>query len=145
MISRKLKSVTVEELQKSYESHIRQFMEPRHEEGFSQFHQHLSDIRIPGAVASALRDLNMGELVALVWLEAEPGHVTATHQDCKYEPDLPQRWHLPIRTDTTIFTEDGVKASMWEGAWYGPVRYWLPHSVRHLDTVTRVHLMADFE
>lgn len=39
--------------------------------------------------------------------------------------------------------ENGERNVMYEGAWYGKVSYWLPHSVEAPDK-ERVHLIVDY-
>lgn len=82
-----------------------------------------------------------------------PGVVVGTHRDwllpTKHQPQTPtlERWHLPLTTNhqATFWDEDNGETHMDLGFWWGPVPYWLKHSVRNLGGGDRLHLVVDLD
>lgn len=95
---------------------------------------------IPPAYLTEVEGLGRTYVKGLVTYTA-PGHAVHTHTD-RLRPPRYSRWHLPLWTEGTVLIEDGVEHIMLEGNWYGPVKYWLPHSVA-ANTRKRVHFIVD--
>lgn len=76
----------------------------------------------------------------------DAGGFLDVHRDGRpFEPP-PERWHLPIITsaDVTYWDEDsGEPFTMTAGKWWGPVPYWLLHSMRNAGDRPRLHLVVD--
>lgn len=58
-----------------------------------------------------------------------------------------ERWHLPILTNELCSWWDAVNGTvrMLAGGWWGPVPYWVEHSVQNLGDCDRVHLVVDLD
>ncbi len=131
----------VQELQREFDEHYLPNMEARPEKGYYILHG-LKKLTPP--FMAAINALDMGEIAAILFTAADAGYSVHKHQDRDWEEGLPVRYHLPIYTNHTILYENGKPIHMYEGSWYGPIRYWLPHSVEHDSDFKRVHLIVDF-
>jgi len=62
------------------------------------------------------------------------------------DPHL-ERWHLPVITNLECFWQnlDEEPIHFQAGMWYGPVRYWVPHSVWNAGNIKRIHLVVDLD
>lgn len=62
-------------------------------------------------------------------------------------PKRIDRYHLPILTNEKAFWWDRVYGvrHLKAGVWYGPMPYWLDHSVANFGDIERVHLVVDLE
>lgn len=83
-----------------------------------------------------------------------PGVVVQPHRDwlrpTSHQAKKPtlERWHLPVQTnpDALWWDEDSnVKKHYPLGIWFGPVPYWIFHSVENLGLTERVHLVVDLD
>ena len=134
-----LKSASIEEVQVEFDKYYRNYMELRPEPGYSILHH----VELTPLFTKVVEQLGLGKPIAVLFTRTERGVDVHEHidQDAVGDP----RWHLPIYTLETLFIEDGIVHSMREGFWYGPIRYWLPHSVINNGAGERVHLVVDFE
>ena len=57
------------------------------------------------------------------------------------------RYHLPIITNYQSFWWDRIKGSrsLKPGIWYGPMPYWVEHSVANYGETERIHLIVDLK
>ncbi len=83
-----------------------------------------------------------------------PNTIVPAHRDwlkpTQYQAVAPtvERWHLPIMTSSlaTWWDEESGTKHMQRGFWYGPIPYWILHSVANRDCLdTRVHLVVDLD
>ena len=131
--------ITIKQVQKEYDEHYAHLMDPRPEKGYYVYNSPVLTPLFMGLV----QNLHMGERAATLLTAADKGHVVHEHRDKKVPG--PIRYHLPIYTEHTTLWEDGEPIHMYEGAWYGPISYWLPHWVEHEGDHQRVHLIVDFD
>jgi hypothetical protein len=85
--------------------------------------------------------------------ELPPGVVVPKHRDwllpTTTQPSRPcvERWHLPVQTnpDAMFWDEDRGLQHAPLGVWFGPVPYWILHTVWNLGTTPRVHIVVDLD
>lgn len=85
--------------------------------------------------------------------ELPPGVEVPKHRDwlkpTQTQPIRPcvERWHLPILTNqaASFWDEENGERHAPAGVWFGPVPYWLLHTVWNRGTTARVHLVVDLD
>lgn len=75
-----------------------------------------------------------------------PGTEVPVHTDTLPYQLHHERWHLVVSGDKSIWwgEEDGEQ-QLFPGYWYGPMKFWLPHSVANRGVLPRTHLIFDLE
>ncbi len=81
------------------------------------------------------------------------GVIVPAHRDwlkpTKLQPENPivERWHLPIITNGQAVWWDVWDGSrhLPQGIWFGPVPYWITHSVGNYGLEDRIHLVVDLD
>lgn len=126
-------------LQMEFEQ-IRHLMEQRPEPGYAVYYTQASN-SLPSLMQEQINSFGLA-CMGVTFTVSQPGHAVHTHTD-----SIKTRWHrfhLPIYTTGTVLIEDGERRVMHEGGWYGPIKYWVPHSVEAPDK-ERVHLIVDLK
>lgn len=106
-------------------------------------------------LAAAVREIELlrGQRALHVMVnKLPPGTIVPVHSDTlaptrQGERPRVERWHLPLKTNPNCYFWD--ESDLWMhmalGSWWGPVPYWLPHSVENTGTADRIHLVVDLD
>lgn len=87
------------------------------------------------------------DIAQVMFNRMAPGSRLERHVD---GPPYRDRYHLPLITSGSTYWQDythGMEShiGMRAGVWYGPISYWLPHSVTVSELGERVLLLVDLE
>lgn len=75
-----------------------------------------------------------------------PGTEVPIHTDTLPYQLHHERWHLVLTGDKSIWwDEENGEHILIPGYWYGPMKYWINHSVANRGTIARTHLILDLE
>jgi len=96
------------------------------------------------------------ELLNLMINKLKPCVIVPVHRDwikpTRYQRTKPtvERWHLAIQTNVGCrFWHEGMDKSEGMhfalGYWYGPVPYWLQHTVYNSGKTERIHIVVDLD
>lgn len=93
------------------------------------------------------------KLLNLMINRLKPGVDVSVHRDwikpTQYQPVKPtvERWHLAVITnpDAVFWLEKAGDFKIPQGFWYGPIPYWLNHTVYNKGTEDRIHLVVDLD
>lgn len=100
---------------------------------------------IASAVGRLMKLRHVSSIYQVMVSQLEPGGTLDKHRDGIEVEPAPERWHLPIVTNPGVEYWDNLNGMivMVRGWWWGPVPYYLLHSMVNAGDQPRTHLIVD--
>lgn len=97
-----------------------------------------------GKAVDELTEQVGGLPVGLMINRLAPGVEIEKHIDKAPHPGI-ERWHLPLVAprEALYWDEQNGWLHMEPGYWWGPIPFWIPHQVKNMGEMERIHLIVD--